>query len=56
MFIVIVKRFIKLKLEKMKKIGILLVALTLVVLCSSCHSNHTCPAYSDNTIEVEQNV
>ena len=40
----------------MKKIGILLVALVLVVLCGSCKFNQNCPAYSDNTVEMEQNV
>ncbi|MDA3953627.1 MAG: hypothetical protein PF485_08275 [Bacteroidales bacterium] len=40
----------------MKKIGILLVLVSFVVLLSSCNSGKNCPAYSDNTIEVEQNV
>ncbi len=44
------------KLKRMKKIGILLVALALVVLCGSCKFNQNCPAYSDNTVEIEQNV
>lgn len=41
----------------MKKIGLLLGGLVLLVfLCDSCHLNENCPAYSDNTIELEQNV
>lgn len=40
----------------MKKIGILLIALALVVLCGSCKLNQSCPAYSDSTVEIEQNV
>lgn len=37
----------------MKKIGLLLGVLVLLVFCSSCNSNKKCPAYVDNTIEVE---
>ena len=42
----------------MKKGGILLVGLVLLllVLCGSCKFNQNCPAYSDSTVEIEQNV
>lgn len=40
----------------MKKIGILLVALALVVLCGSCNINQKCPAYTDNSVESEQSI
>ncbi len=41
----------------MKKVGVLLVGLVLLlVLCGSCKFNQNCPAYSDNTVEIEQNV
>jgi len=40
----------------MKKIGLLIGGFVLLVLCSSCNANLKCPAYADNTIEVEQNA
>lgn len=41
----------------MKKLGLLLVAVLLIGLCSSCHMNEKCPAYSDNSeTTIEQNV
>lgn len=40
----------------MKKIGLLLGVVIVLLVCSSCNSNKKCPAYVDNTIEVEQHV
>jgi hypothetical protein len=40
----------------MKKIGVLLGVVIVLVICSSCNSNKKCPAYVSNTIEVEQHV
>jgi len=40
----------------MKKIGLMVVGLVLIVVCSSCNMNKSCPAYSDNSVETEQSV
>ena len=40
----------------MKKLGLLLAGALLIALCSSCHMNEKCPAYSDNSESTEQNV
>jgi hypothetical protein len=40
----------------MKKIGVALVVIVLLAVLSSCHSNHSCPAYSDNSETTDQNV
>jgi len=40
----------------MKNVGILLIAMALAVLCGSCKLNQSCPAYSDSTVEIEQNI
>jgi len=47
---------LNIKFGEMKKIGLFVVTLALVAICSSCQSNKNCPAYSDNSVEVEQNV
>ena len=39
----------------MKKIGLMVVALVIIVACSSCNLNKSCPAYSDSSVETEQN-
>lgn len=38
----------------MKKKGLFFVGLVVVVLCGSCSSNKFCPAYAENSVEVEQ--
>lgn len=40
----------------MKKLGLLIVGIALIALCSSCHMNQKCPAYADNSETVEQKV
>ncbi len=44
------------KFGDMKKVGLYLIALAMVILSCSCNLNKNCPAYADNTVEVEQNV
>ena len=40
----------------MKKVGLLLVGLAVIIMCGACNANKYCPAYADNSVEVELKV
>ncbi len=40
----------------MKKVGLLLAGLTIIIMFSVCNANKYCPAYANNSVEVELKV